>query len=78
MVGSKRNPRNMTVFKASKAVGPYGITATPKGEVWYASLAGNYIAKIDLTTGEATIVQPPTPNSRCAAGLDRLKGADLG
>jgi virginiamycin B lyase len=53
---------NMTVFKAPKGVGPYGITATPKGDIWYASLAGSYIAKIDLASGNATIVQPPTPN----------------
>jgi virginiamycin B lyase len=52
----------MTVFKAPRGPGPYGITATPKGDVWYASLAGNYIAKIDPATGSATIVQPPTPN----------------
>ena len=34
---------------------------TPKGEVWYASLAGNHIAKIDLATGQAKVVEPPTP-----------------
>src|SRR5215475_10974958 len=53
---------NMTVFKAPKGVGPYGITATPKGDIWYASLAGSYIAKIDLASGNATIAEPPTPN----------------
>lgn len=52
----------MTVFKAPKGVGPYGITATPQGDVWYASLAGSYIAKIDLATGAATVVEPPIPN----------------
>jgi virginiamycin B lyase len=52
----------MTVFEAPKGVGPYGITVTPKGDVWYASLAAGYIAKIDLATGNALIVQPPTPN----------------
>jgi len=52
----------MTVFKAPKGVGPYGITVTPRGDVWYASLAGSYIAKIDLVSGNATVVQPPTPN----------------
>ncbi|NOJ50267.1 Vgb family protein [Bradyrhizobium archetypum] len=51
----------MKVFKAPRGVGPYGITATPKGEVWYASLAGNHIAKIDLSSGQATIVEPSTP-----------------
>ncbi len=52
----------MDVFKAPKGIGPYGITVTPNGDVWYASLAGSHIAKIDLATGNATMVQPPTPN----------------
>jgi virginiamycin B lyase len=39
--------------------GPYGITVTPSGEVWYCSLAGDYIARVDLVTGETTIVDPP-------------------
>lgn len=42
--------------------GPYGITATPDGSVWYASLAGSHIARIDPDTGAATIVEPPTSN----------------
>src|SRR5258707_13604100 len=53
---------DMTVFKAPRGRGPYGITVTPKGEVWYASLAGNHIARIDLATGNATVVEPPRPN----------------
>jgi virginiamycin B lyase len=36
------------VFKAPGGPGPYGITTTPDGSIYYASLAGNYIAKIDL------------------------------
>ena len=51
----------MKVFEAPRGVGPYGITATPKGEVWYASLAGNYIARIDPASGQAAVVEPPTP-----------------
>jgi virginiamycin B lyase len=39
---------------------PYGITATPGGEVWYASLAGSHVARVDRTSGAATIVDPPT------------------
>jgi len=39
--------------------GPYGITVTPAGEVWYASLASDHIAHVDLDTGAATIVEPP-------------------
>ncbi|MEP3280440.1 MAG: lyase [Stappiaceae bacterium] len=41
--------------------GPYGITVTPSGEVWYASLAGSHIAQIDRVSGSARMVQPPTP-----------------
>jgi virginiamycin B lyase len=52
---------DIAVFKAPRGVGPYGITVTPKGEVWYASLAGNHIARIDLTSGQANVVEPPTP-----------------
>src|SRR5690606_12101060 len=40
--------------------GPYGITTTPSGEVYYASLAGNHIARIDTKTGKATPIDPPT------------------
>lgn len=52
----------MDVFRAPKGVGPYGIAVTPKGDVWYASLAGNYIARIDLATGNAAVLEPPTQN----------------
>ena len=49
------------VFDAPRGSGPYGICTTPSGSVYYASLAGNYIARVDLTTGWATILEPPTP-----------------
>ncbi len=51
----------MEVFDAPRGPGPYGITATPDGTVWYASLAGNHIARVDPVTGAATVVEPPTP-----------------
>ena len=53
---------DITVFRAPRGRGPYGMTVTPNGDVWYASLAGNHIARIDPATGNATIVEPPTPN----------------
>lgn len=53
---------DMNVFKAPKGIGPYGITVTPDGDIWYASLAGSYIAKIDRASGNASVVEPPTPN----------------
>ncbi len=48
------------VFDAPGGRGPYGIASTPSGDVWYASLAGSHIATIDLDTGAATQVLPPT------------------
>jgi virginiamycin B lyase len=47
-------------FSAPRGFGPYGISTTPSGQVWYASLAGSYIARIDTATGRARVVQPPT------------------
>ena len=46
-------------WKAPKGAGPYGITTTPNGDVWYASLAGDHIAKIDTVSGDAMVVPPP-------------------
>jgi virginiamycin B lyase len=56
------DPRSadMKVFKAPKGRGPYGIHVTPQGVVYYASLAGSYIARIDGETGAATVIEPPT------------------
>jgi virginiamycin B lyase len=43
-------------------VGPYGIIGTPAGQVYYASLAGSHIARIDTETRQATQLRPPTAN----------------
>ncbi len=58
------NPKTgaMRVFRAPLGAGPYGITTTPKGRVFYASLAGNHIAEINVKTGKATVIRPPTAN----------------
>jgi virginiamycin B lyase len=34
------------VFKAPRGAGPYGISTTPEGSVYFASLAGGYIARM--------------------------------
>lgn len=47
-------------FAAPRGPGPYGITATPAGDVYYASLAGSHIARINTETGRARVFQPPT------------------
>jgi len=49
------------VFDAPRGRGPYGITTAPDGTVWYASLAGSHIARVDPGSGRATVVEPPTP-----------------
>jgi virginiamycin B lyase len=51
---------DMAVFDDPEGRGPYGIAATPAGEIWYASLAGSHIARVDRTSGDAIIVEPPT------------------
>jgi virginiamycin B lyase len=48
-------------WASPKGRGPYGITTSPSGDIWYASLAGDHIAKVDTTTGAVTVVEPPKP-----------------
>lgn len=50
----------VTVTESPKGRGPYGICATPRGDIWYCSLAGSFIAQIDLKSGESRVVDPPT------------------
>ena len=63
-VYGRLNPttQEMAVFDAPRGRGPYGIATTPGGEVYYASLAGSYVGHIDLETGEAKVLEPPTPD----------------
>jgi virginiamycin B lyase len=51
---------DVQVWDAPRGRGAYGITATPDGQVYYASLAGSHIARIDPASGVATVVEPPT------------------
>jgi virginiamycin B lyase len=49
-------------WEAPRGPGAYGITTTPAGEVWYVSLASNYLARIDTVSGAtADIVETPRP-----------------
>jgi virginiamycin B lyase len=52
----------MDIFDAPEGRGPYGIAAAPDGNVYFASLAGSYVARIDPDTGAATVLGPPTPD----------------
>lgn len=51
---------DMKMWEAPRGRGPYGMTTTPSGDVYYASLAGSHIARIDVETGKATVIEPPT------------------
>lgn len=50
----------MRVWRDPEGRGPYGITSTPSGKIYYVSLAGSHLARIDRETGVATIIEPPT------------------
>ena len=63
-VFGRLDPRNgdMRVWRDPEGRGPYGITATPSGEIYYVSLAGSHLARVDRETGAATVIEPPTPD----------------
>jgi len=52
----------ITLWDAPHGRGPYGICSTPSGDIWWASLAGSFIAKVDRATGDSSVVAPPTKN----------------
>jgi virginiamycin B lyase len=52
----------LRLFSAPRGTGPYGITTTPSGAVYYASLAGSYLGRIDVRGGRVTVLRPPTRN----------------
>jgi virginiamycin B lyase len=53
----------MMVWDAPRRTGPYGITATPDGQIWYVSLAGSYLGRPNIESGEVTVIDPPTKGS---------------
>jgi virginiamycin B lyase len=50
----------MKVWRGPRIPGPYGICTTPAGDVYFASLAGNFIGRVDLDSGLATVIEPMT------------------
>lgn len=52
----------MRVFDAPRGRGPYGICVTRDGSVYFASLAGSYLGRIDPASGAAQVIEPPTAN----------------
>ena len=53
----------MDVWDAPKGVGPYGITGTPSGDIYYVSLAGSFLGNPDLETGETSVIEPKTKDA---------------
>ena len=51
----------IAVFDSPGGRGPYGIDATPDGDIYFTSLAGSYLARIDPLTNAAIVLEPPTP-----------------
>jgi virginiamycin B lyase len=62
------------VFDAPRGEGPYGMTTTPDGTVWLASLAGSYIGRIRSSDGRLTLVDVPT----AGGGARRIWSDSLG
>ena len=54
--------RQLEVFDAPRGRGPYGIATSANGDVYFASLAGSYVGRIDVESGRVTVLEPPTPN----------------
>ncbi len=52
--------QRVEVFDAPLGAGPYGITTTPDGAVYYASLAGSHIGRIDPEVATSAVIRPPT------------------
>lgn len=66
------NPKTgeIKVYPAPAGFGPYGITTTPAGEVWYTNLAAAHIARINTITGKVDAVVPIPDSS--ARGSRRI------
>ena len=70
------DPRSgaLKVFDAPKGRGPYGIHATPDGTVYYVSLAGSFLGRIN-PDGKTTVIEPPTKNQGARRVWSDSKGA---
>jgi virginiamycin B lyase len=65
----------MAVFDAPRGAGPYGIATTPDGQVFFASLAGNYLGQIDPEADTVTVLEPPVPRQGARRVWSDSRGA---
>lgn len=56
------------IWKDPEGRGPYGIDDAPDGTIWYVSLAGSHLAKVNRADGSVTVIEPPDAD----AGLRRV------
>ncbi|WP_321799671.1 lyase [Caballeronia sp. J97] len=64
----------MRVFDAPRGPGAYGICVTPDGSLYFASLAGSYLGRIDTVSGETQVIEPPTRNQGARRAWADSKG----
>lgn len=48
------------VYNAPRGRGPYGIDTSPDGYVYFASMAGSYVGRVDPAGGRVIVLEPPT------------------
>lgn len=60
-VFGRLDPRSgeMAVFDAPLGPGPYGIASASAG-LFFASLAGSYVGRVEVSSGRASVLRPPT------------------
>jgi virginiamycin B lyase len=75
-IWGRLDPRvgKVRVFRAPRGAGPYGITATPSGAVYYASLAGGYLGRVDAARLAVRVLQPPTRDQGARRAWSDSKG----
>ncbi|HUP32612.1 MAG TPA: hypothetical protein VM184_06215 [Gaiellaceae bacterium] len=64
----------LRVVRAPRGAGPYGITATPSGAVYFASLAGSYLGRVDVRRFTVRVLQPPTRDQGARRAWSDSKG----
>ncbi len=53
--------RRVEAFNAPEGPSPYGISSCTDGMVYFVSLAASYLGRINPTSGQLSILRPPSP-----------------